>query len=390
MREHRQSWRDIFRGFRVALDARKMILGMFGIYLTAVVLLGIVKLASCYWPGVIPRLEQTIQSPTLYAQETATLWANRFATAMAHPFRGPSAGPGYLELLFLFGTGVVLLAIWSLVGGAITRLAAVDFAKDERLSLAEGFSFAGRKFGSFFWSPLVPLIFVAIFLCCNAVLGLVGRIPGIGPLVVGLCFWLAALSSFLVVLILIGECFGFLFMWPTVAMEGTDAFDAISRSFAYLFSRPWKTIWCWLVAVVYGTVCTAFVVGFTFGLLKITQWSVALGMAGEARPILSSLWTWGIGADAGWPEAVAMILMRVVFIMAWGLLLGFVVSFDFSAMTIIYAVLRRDVDGTDMAEVFLPEPQEPAAAPEPEQAVPEAPSEPAPDADKDTAPEQET
>ena len=47
--------------------------------------------------------------------------------------------------------------------------------------------------------------------------------------------------------------------------------------------------------------------------------------------------------------------MKVVRITVVGLVLGFWASYKISAMTIIYSVLRRDVDGTDMSEVFLPE-----------------------------------
>jgi len=362
MRNHKQSWLDVFSGFRVALDARKMLLGMFGVYFSVAVLIGIMALASRWSPGLLPALEKAASQPSIYLPETAERIVGRLTEAATHPFRGPQSGPGYLELLFGGGTCLALLAIWSLVGGAIARLAAVDFAKGERLSLAEGFSFSGRKFGSFFWSPIVPFIFVLIFLCCNAVLGLVGRIPGLGPIIVGLCFWLAAVSSFLVLVISLGGYFGFIFMWPTIAMEGTDAFDAVSRSFAYLFARPWKTFWCWLTTVAYGAVCIAFVGGFTWTLLKITQWSVALGLRGEGGPVLRSFSHWTIGSEAGWPDVIAMVLVQVVFIMAWGLMLGFLVSFKLSAMTIIYAVLRRDVDGTDMSEVYLPEPEDPAPA----------------------------
>jgi hypothetical protein len=58
-----------------------------------------------------------------------------------------------------------------------------------------------------------------------------------------------------------------------------------------------------------------------------------------------------------------------------GLVLGFWASYKISAMTIIYSVLRRDVDGTDMSEVFLPEPEESPAEPP----AAEPPAEPKPD-----------
>ena len=38
-----------------------------------------------------------------------------------------------------------------------------------------------------------------------------------------------------------GTVGGFGLMYPTVAVEGSDSFDAISRSFSYVFARPWRS-----------------------------------------------------------------------------------------------------------------------------------------------------
>ena len=51
MRKHRQNWLDIFSGFRVALDARKIILGTLGAYATIFVVLGLLAAAGHWWPG---------------------------------------------------------------------------------------------------------------------------------------------------------------------------------------------------------------------------------------------------------------------------------------------------------------------------------------------------
>ena len=275
------------------------------------------------------------------------------------------------KLAFMTGGGIILLFVWSFFGGAIARIAAVDFARDERPQIADATAFAAGKFGSFFWSPLIPLIFVVILLLCNVLLGVIGRIPAVGPVLMGLFFGLAALSGFLVVLLLIGTFFGFLFMWPTIAMEGTDAFDAISRAFNYLYARPWKTIWCWLCAAAYGAAVVAFVAVFTGLLLKFAVGSVAFGMGHKFDSIRQFT---AVGTRSPAPlvsSIIAMVLIKIVIVTACGLVLGFIASYKITAATIIYSVLRRDVDGTDMNEVFLPEPEEtpaePPAEPKPEQ-----------------------
>ena len=56
-------------------------------------------------------------------------------------------------------------------------------------------------------------------------------------------------------LLLVGLVFGAPLMIPTICVEGTDSFDAISRSMSYVYARPWRYIWCKLVALVYGIPC---------------------------------------------------------------------------------------------------------------------------------------
>lgn len=375
MREHKQNWLDVFSSFRVALDARKIILGTLGVYVTVIVLLGLLTLAGRQWPGAQPYSMQIIQNPVRVLPQLACAVCNTIC-----------AGPTLGQWAFMGFSGMLMLFIWAFFGGAVVRLAAVDFAKGERPEMGAATAFAARKFGSFFWSPLVPLIFVGLFLLCNVALGWVGRLPYAGPVIVGVFFFLAALSSFLVLILLIGAYFGFPFMWPTIAMEGTDAFDAISRSFNYLFARPWKVLWCWLVAGVHGMVTTAFVVLFVVALLAIALTSVGAGMGSDFQggimeslisPTVPNGMPRGIAAAVSafcgfglvpaegqpWPMLTAMLLVRVLVILAWGLVLGFLVSYKMSAFAVIYSVLRRDVDGTDMSEVYVPESEEPMETP---------------------------
>lgn len=358
MRKHRQNWLDIFSGFRVALDARKIVLGTLGVDVTIIVLLGLFMLAAKLNLTGDPRgvASAIIQHPfSALAAFAGALASGQLCSALAHL--------GGREAAFLFGGGILILFIWSFFGGAIARVAAVDFARNERVPIGEATSFAARKFGSFFWSPLVPFIFILIFLLCNVLLGILGRaIPTAGPVIVGLLFGLAAISAFLVLLLAIGTIGGFLFMWPTIAMEGTDSFDAISRGFNYLFARPWQTLWCWLVAKVYGIAVCGFVALFTLGVLHIAERSVAAGMGGAFAPIQMFLDTPTGSAGMSVPILIAVTLIRVVEILALSLVLGFVASYAVSAMTIVYAVLRRDVDGTDMNELFMPEAEADEAA----------------------------
>jgi hypothetical protein len=98
-----------------------------------------------------------------------------------------------------------------------------------------------------------------------------------GSVLVAIFLPLAILSGFLMALILIGALLGAPLFAPAVGAEGTDSFDAISRGFSYVYSRPWHYGWYQLVSAVYGTICVGFV--WWFGCLMI-QLGLGAGRAG--------------------------------------------------------------------------------------------------------------
>ena len=131
---------------------------------------------------------------------------------------------------------LVSLAIWSLVGGAICRIAALEVARDERISPKTALSFARRKFLGFLTAPLLPyalIIVIGVFLMLG---GLLGAIPYIGEIIAGAGMVLALMGGFIIALVIIGLIAGVSLMWPTIAVEGSDSFDAMSRSYSYVYS----------------------------------------------------------------------------------------------------------------------------------------------------------
>ena len=78
-----------------------------------------------------------------------------------------------------FGLGA--LVIWSLLGGAICRVAAVQFARDEKIGWREALSFARQRFLSgFFLAPLLPLLMILIVAVFLVLGGVFLRIPYLG------------------------------------------------------------------------------------------------------------------------------------------------------------------------------------------------------------------
>lgn len=286
---------------------------------------------------------------------------------LVRPFRGVfSRANGIVSTVFTLVCGLWGALVWAFFGGAITRIAAVQFARDEKISLKESVQFAASKFLSYGGAPAIPLGFIAFFALLCMVGGFISWIiPGAGAIFAGVLWVLPLVAGFVMAIILVGWAVGWPLMFSTISVEGSDSFDALSRSFAYIFQRPWHYLFYAILAAVFGSLCSFFVVLFADLLVHMTQWAVAWGGGDKLASLLGQLFYYapdasGWGPQAGRPidEPTGMRWFGAVCTGIWlyllfFLLVGFVYSYFWSASTIIYCLLRRDVDNTEMQEVFL-------------------------------------
>ena len=436
MRELKGDWRDLFNGFMVALDLRKCFLALLGIFVTI-----------CLCGGLTITLGNSLNAPAVEVPRDLVLhhWWNtqkqawdviygetRTLKEVPGPKTvdgkpGPSmivAGdphrtPAPIRIGYTVLFALLFLTIWSYFGGAIARIAAYEIAKDgERIETRKALQFARRKFWSFFWAPLICVIGFFFFALCNYAGGLVGGVLDfikVGAPLVALLLPLALLSGFIMTLICVGTVTGLPLFAPAVAAEGTDSFDAVSRGFSYVYSRPWHYVWYQLVSSAYGYVCIGFVILFAIGMCHLgisagaegfelsgawkkdefhrvsnDAWALILSpehkgcskyawdpvsMAKAPHPYgrLQNLANHIVGVDfenrgvAKDSHHIASFLVTFWLAITLGLALGYVVSFFISQQTMIYYILRKKVDGIEMNEVFEESEEEakPAEAPKP-------------------------
>lgn len=286
---------------------------------------------------------------------------------------------------------VPVLVLWALFGGAIYRMAALNAARDERIPLQAALDFAWRKISGFVTAPLFPVGLVLLPGVALFLGGLIMGIPGLGELLGGLGLGLALLAGGLIALVLVGAVAGGSLLWPTIAVEGSDGFDAISRSYSYVFARPWRAAFYAAVALVYGAICYLFVRFFILLALKAGRFFVGAGVFYLVRPGTGSAGATKI--DTLWPaptwenllptrsafgmenlEGLGAILFSLWLMLVIALLWAFIISFYASASTVIYGLLRQRVDGTDFDDVYIeadeqPEWPEPASEEPPAEEV---------------------
>ncbi|TVM03027.1 MAG: hypothetical protein CV087_07300 [Candidatus Brocadia sp. WS118] len=360
----RNDWRDIFRAFKMAFDPKKMFLGYAGL------------LISLAWCTVVvtffSALKMIDATPAIFTK--LVLYSVKESIPVMVKSLSSAIMPLDFAEFFVFGVLIFgLLMIWSLVGGAITRIAALDYAKDESGRLSDALKFARKKIWSYFWSPLVPVIGVFFFALCNVAGGLIGRIPVIGEVVVALGFPFALISGFFMVFIGVIGALGLCFMFPTISAEGSDAFDAMSRAYSYVLSRPKQFLIYCMINVLYGIACFFVIAFVAWFMIRLSFFTVGAGM-GQKFSLIQSLLsqkcniaclgfcsatspaaeTAAVSLDRWSLKFLAGMLVVYIFLIKMAVW-SFLTTYMFSAKTIVYFLLRKEIDSTDVSDVYLEE-----------------------------------
>ena len=381
------TWLSLFRGFRIGLDVKKMLLGFVALVATYAVFLILTSLWDAFGQNapredLLPNVARDVVTlvgdvpDAILRQDLNVLREGNIlregAVGIADQVRRTVRDfPGF-SIVF----GILVLLIWSYFGGAICRMAAVQFGRDERISFTEALTFTGRKYLSLVFAPIVP--FLAILFVCvfTGAVGLLARIPYFGEWFAGLFWPMPLIAGFILALIAVGAMFGLPLMHPTIGAEGSDAFDAISRSFSYVYSRPWRAVFYGVLAAIYGAVVFTFVAIFAglllwFSRFCVTFWGGQVFPAVDLGEKIHRMWPdigvfrwepWA-GTALGWEQLSGSERGAAFFLGFWvwlvyGLVWGYAVSYGYSALTIIYFLLRKNVDNTEFDEVYLEEEEE--------------------------------
>lgn len=253
---------------------------------------------------------------------------------------------------YLLG-GLWTVAVWSWFGGAITRIAAVRLGRDERVGFRESLEFARRKLISFLGAPLLPMGGILGLMLPLILLGLIMRL-NVGVALAGLIWAVMGLIGFGIALFAIGLLFGWPLMWATISTEGSDAFDGISRSYAYTFQRPLHYLVYAVIAATLGFLGWMLVDLFCETLIQLVYLAVGMG-AGAARveQVRAALVTTDANTSSlVWFGSVLISGTNRVF---RGFLRAYGFSYLWVAASAIYLLLRKDADQAELDDVFLEE-----------------------------------
>uniref|UniRef100_A0A7C2JZ82 Uncharacterized protein n=1 Tax=Schlesneria paludicola TaxID=360056 RepID=A0A7C2JZ82_9PLAN len=219
--------------------------------------------------------------------------------------------------------------LWSIVGLAISRCAAIQFSRDENPEFQSAVRFSLARIANVCGAPLIPLAGVAVLCVLVALLALPAWIPALGTawlwVLAPILFVLSAAAAFALVVVPA--------IWPlmvaAVAADDGDAFDAFSRAFSLVASRFWSTLGLAFVCVVEAVAAAVILSSIASTGVAVAAWSADWTVSKNATSIL--------GQHASW--------WAVVFVR------GVMASLFWTLATIVYLFLREMVDGVPVSRL---------------------------------------
>lgn len=384
-------WVHLFQAFRLATRWQNLALAM-----AAVLLLATGRWALSYTPfSAYSRIGAVTSRTDSVVPRTLWPWEDRFLThplptvqdvsfraAVESPLRtlgsAVGLGPAVLSPLFDFIDParmlfqrrtswsdvadawlhmLLVVSLGTLIGGAITRRVAVEFAGRGEPGLGETVRFSVREFPFTFGAPVIPLVGIGLLFLMGRVVAWLGRTPGIDETVTAALWGLLLLFSLVTALIVLGVGAAWPLMVAAHSAEGTDGFDAMNRAYNYVFVRPWYALWLVLLTMAYGGVLIVFLSGLTGVVLQLTEWIAAgpISDVGLAR-ITAQAPEWvTLTPPSEDPSPGVTGSLGAFWYRGLGTLLtAFVYSFFWTAATLIYFLLRKSVDAYDLDRVYLP------------------------------------
>jgi hypothetical protein len=367
-------WLCIFRTFRLAIGVRALLMAAAAILITIIgwSFLGRIfsvtedEKASTAW--LRPYVDSPWKEITVFVPDKPSFLTSSHQSSISsslnsdvqpgdpvfYPFKflnqplreGLAQDVNLKKVICLIFCGLWSLATWAFFGAAICRIASVQLATSERVSWSSALRHACTKYVAYFSAPLIPLVGVALAALPVLIFGFIMYL-GLGVFIAALIWPLLLIAGLIMTLLLLGLFFGWPLMWGTISTEGTDSFDALSRSYAYVFQRPLHYLFYAIVAAVFGWLGWLLVQNFASGIIWMTYWTASWG-AGDAQ-IIAVMQRGDIGAMGGAGAWLIHLWTGCVKLLA----VGYLFSYFWTASVAIYFLLRRTVDATEMDEVFL-------------------------------------
>ena len=228
--------------------------------------------------------------------------------------------------------------IWGFCGAIITRTAATQVTIGQYSRWSHLGKFLRWRWRSYFAAILIPVAGLAFCAFAVKIAGWLLMVPVVN-LLVAILFPIVLFLGFCFAILGVGLLFGWPLAFAAVSVDGSDGFDAVSRSYSYVYQRPLQYLVYAALGIAIGMIGYFFIAWFVdLAILLIAGWGnapLADFMQGRPETLVSwvlSFWCW------------CFQMVKV----------GFLFGYFWACSTVIYVILRRSVDGTPIDEIRFP------------------------------------
>ncbi len=392
------NYKDIFRSLKVGFSAKKVWMMFLGLLF-----------------GFIGYSLLTYVAYLVAGNEFITVWENYRLLPFPEPLLYPF--PWYSWLLF--GAGALFFVCATLLAGtAVSKVTYEQLRGDEFYEAKDAFRFAFKQTASVFASPLLLVGFIALVVAGGLLLSLLGAIPQVGEVIVGLLALPALGASLFIVYLLVVLFFSLLIGPSIVGATKNDAFDTIFEVFSCVNEQPARLAW-YLVVVAALSRIGSFLFGLaTSGAYRIGNLILSTFTGEKMADLLAnatfyfkinlpSWWpaqlhdlfnyvngtVYGMPhvympseyVSLGWGLDAGAVLIGAAFYVAAIMVVAYGCSVWYSGNTLIYIALAKKKDDKNILEIpddeaELIEPVVPAPKEEPKEPQPATEEPPTPEA----------
>lgn len=372
--------RDVFRAPRLALSGKKIMIQFFGLL-----------------TGYLGFLILTYIAHLLSKMSLSDIWESyRF-----FPLSDFSFTNWYSWLIFIIGV-VFLVFCWLLASAAVGKVTYEQLKGDEFYSAKDSVKFLKKHGQTVLASPLFLVGVALILIIGGIIIGLLGKIPYVGELGIGVFFavpiFAVALVSVYVIFIL---AFSFLLAPAIVATTKEDIFETIVQLFSTIWSQPWRYFLYTGVILTLAKI-GAFVLGyFVYRSVQLVYWSCGIFMSVKLTDITDEAFSYVTFPDwffkffanifpginfrfhlpetgwqgfLSWSESISAFLIGITLILLVFGVLSYALSTLSTGQTITYIILRKKKDEENLLERKTEEEEEQEKIEE-EEKEPEKPEE---------------
>lgn len=359
-------FRDVFRAGRYGFSSKKITIHLLGLIFGYLIYQILVYLSLLIVGGNAAR----------------DFW-DTYALFPVHPF----VDYNFASITYgaMWGGLVILFAVFFLASTMVSKITIQQLRGDNFFSMRESAQFLKENWRAVI-GVFVVLIFIFLLLALvPTIVGLLGMIPKVGSVIVvlasifsPLAFFIGLLMTYIVVILGVS-----LFFAPSVvASADSDTFETVYQHFSMVWNQPWRVVVYEVLLFGLKLICVpiwAFfcLLGFSIAMLPIrylipAQMKIFMGHAdvwlGGALAKLttlpyidswvvfdtiapSNLTTAGYSGFELYAIKVTSIFITLALLFIAGLIIAYLLSIASAGNTLIYVVLRKRVDGTNLLVV---------------------------------------